>query len=169
MFVGLVFIIVGLYRGRPKRYILYLSDIHYDNSYLSNGSPKEKCRNSTGTSRSFKFGQYKCDTPKALLDLLYDFLPTVAPRPKLIIFGGDLSSSSATDDSFEAVLNNIKEFKETMNNLYPDVPVLFNLGNREYPNNFGNATSDKETFAKIHEILKQYIDASKSSASFLKS
>ena len=164
--IGFIYIIVGLTLASRERYVLYLTDIHLDPNYQETGSLHTYCRNINETSsRKFKYGRYGCSTPPILLESLYKYLPSIAPRPKLIIFGGDFYTSENNDQ--ESILSSLKGFKAKMKEMYPETPILFTLGNREYANNYGKLEDDQLTFKKIYEIF--YEDISNSSESFLES
>ena len=103
-------------------------------------------------STSFKYGQYGCDTPNATFQSMLKAIPKFVKNPKFIVYGGDMPAHAIGLNRTEHV-KFIDNALEKIKHMFPgDVPVLFDIGNNDYKNNYGSFDTDIEDFQLFSEM-----------------
>ena len=139
-----------------NRTFLQLSDIHLDIKYTEHAYTDRAhfCHKSTdvdGKGDAAKFGDYKCDAPKVLVESAFLAMKKFVPHPEFILWTGD---SSAHDKSLNTseVMQNLKFVTKRLSKLYPGVPIVPVLGNHDsspadhFPDST-NASTPKQSYA----------------------
>ena len=97
-------------------------------NYREDSSEWKMCRNSTG--KASKFGSYKCDSPKILVESAFEAMKKWSPNPEFILWTGDNSAHNkklTTSDIYA----NLRFVTQKMHKIYPGVPVVPVLGNHD--------------------------------------
>lgn len=137
---------------------VYINDIHLDPLYVSDSSPPN-CRTSSGSEISHPFGQYQCDSPASVFKSMINFLPKASSNPKFVLYGGDGPAHKLNYD-----VNGVRELNnwiiQNLSSVYPNVPILFSLGNNDFSPNYGNDnfTGDVENFKSMGSILSSFMN-----------
>ncbi|OHT00560.1 Ser/Thr protein phosphatase [Tritrichomonas foetus] len=140
---------------------VYINDIHIDPKYAPNSHPTSvtSCRTPVEGEVEHKFGQYGCDTPNETFLSMLEEIPKVSKNPKFILYGGDVPAHKLDldiDHNRELINWTISK----ISSLYPNIPVLFSLGNNDYVPNYGNAdgSNDVENFESVSQVLKPFMN-----------
>lgn len=140
---------------------VYINDIHLDPLYVPDSSPLDSsnCRKSSGSGINHPFGQYGCDSPNSVFSSMINFLPKASTNPKFVLFGGDGPAHGLGYD-----VNGVRELNnwivQNISSVYPNIPILFSLGNNDYSPNYGNNnfTGDVENFESMSRILAPFMN-----------
>lgn len=154
-----IVILVGVLLPSKEMRFIMINDIHVDPKYKNDSIADYNtyCRASNGSKIPRPFGQYICDTPNVTFESLCNFLPKVEKNPAFIVFGGD-SLGHSLGPSREQISGAIQYLLNKMTASYPNIPVLFTIGNNDLIPNYGNFTNDPDDFASLAEIFKKYMN-----------
>lgn len=113
-----------------SRTFLQISDIHLDVHYQENGETDwpAMCRETPGTAS--KFGSYKCDSPKILVESAFQAMKNLTQKPEFILWTGD-SSAHDSNLSQSEVMSNLRFVNQKLHQVFPGVPVIPVLGNHD--------------------------------------
>lgn len=161
VFIQFIFVFtvyLGFY-GENDHNMLYFTDIHYDKAYNPLKTRKTWCHDIDNSSSSTPaiYGKYGCESPANLVQAFFNDVKRVIPNPRAILFGGDATNTWSQTHTFEGVLNTVKNITDTLNTLYPKIPLVYNLGNGDYYPSYGKWETDKEQFAKLADIFGHYL------------
>ncbi len=125
--------------------VLHLTDLHFDPLYVA-GAPsycKHKhqtfccCRNNSvpvniSDPRPARlFGEYDCDSPRALIDSMLAFCNSSGPID-LILWTGDNQPHDSYDITERQTLDDIKFVTNMIAAAFPSTPLYPSLGNHDY-------------------------------------
>lgn len=153
LLVILLIVFIPRIRKANQTYsFVYINDIHLDSLYIDNGVPDDYCRNQTNEMNvSFKFGQYGCDTPIPTFESMLKAIPKFVKDPKFIIFGGDFPGHALGLNETEH-FSFIDDGLAKMKNMFPGIPLVFNIGNNDYNKNYGKFDTDLNDFMRLSEM-----------------
>uniref|UniRef100_A0A6G3MFR2 Sphingomyelin phosphodiesterase B (Trinotate prediction) n=1 Tax=Henneguya salminicola TaxID=69463 RepID=A0A6G3MFR2_HENSL len=119
--------------------VIHISDIHYDPNYCVHGSADcldplcchiNSIPTIPGSKRSSRvYGEYKCDTSRALLHSLFNFLKTL--DFDVIYFVGDSNSHDSWAKNINSNSAVIKYVFRAFKLYFPDKKIYSCLGNHE--------------------------------------
>ena len=149
-----------IFGGPTNLTFVYFNDIHIDTKYNENSLYSEgtHCRTESASSTVPRpFGQYGCDIPEKTFDSMVDFLPSVAPNPDFILFGGDTVGhnlglgTSGLKDVMQRVVDKLEA-------AYPNTPIFIDIGNNDYVVNYGNISTDADDFENVASVFGKFMD-----------
>jgi len=110
------------------RKFLQVSDIHLDLNYKEDGNEAKFCREVSG--KASKYGSYKCDPPKILVESAFEAMKKYSPNPEFILWTGDNSAHDQTLNKSD-IMSNLRFVTQKFHKFYPGVPVIPVLGNHD--------------------------------------
>lgn len=156
----LIIIIAVSIKNVNEMSFIMINDIHVDPKYLPYSIPGNKsfCRNpDMNTSIKHPYGQYICDAPNETFESLCNYLPQAESKPAFMIFGGD-SLGHALDPTREGIAGTIQYILDKMTAKYPNIPVLFTIGNNDLIPNYGNFGNDTLDFESLANVFAKYMN-----------
>ena len=75
---------VTKHNNKEYRQFLHISDFHYDPHYDKNKS----CRMQENKAKPGRFGDYRCDSPKVLIQAAVKYMKQLFPNPDFILWTG---------------------------------------------------------------------------------
>lgn len=152
---------IFFYKQKDAGYeFVYINDIHLDPLYVSDSSPSSGfCRQSAGTGINHPFGQYGCDSPASTFLSMIKFLPKASSNPKFVLYGGD-GPAHSLNYNMNQVSELISWIVQNISSVYPNIPILFSLGNNEYVPNYGNNnfSGDAQNFESLSTVLASFMN-----------
>ncbi|XP_014209092.1 sphingomyelin phosphodiesterase-like [Copidosoma floridanum] len=124
----------------PRLKVLQISDTHYDPHYLIGGNTDCGeplcCRASNGPPASSataagKWGNYKCDSPKWLIQNTFQHIIDTHKDIDYIMWTGDIPPHDSWNQTREGNLQNLKDTVEMVATYFKGIPVFPSIGNHE--------------------------------------
>ena len=143
--------ILGL-NNSSTRTFLQLSDIHLDFDYVKNGDIQEMCHKGQKgqlNGNASKYGSYKCDPPKLLVESAFIAMKEKVPHPDFILWTGD-NSPHVKGLNKSDIMSHLRFVTKKLNKQYPNVPVIPVLGNHD--------SSPADYFPESNETYQAYED-----------
>ena len=121
-------VVVGI-AGAENRKFIQFSDVHMDLDYEPTGNPNDMCHGENKIDTPMRYGHYKCDSPRFLVEAAILAMKRAEPHPDFILWTGDNSAHVKTPIS--RVLENLKFVTKHLSKHFPNVTVLPVLGNHD--------------------------------------
>ena len=133
------------------RYILHVTDIHYDHNYyvtapnnciIGSKTGMGCCRKDNIPLKPYNqcsiYGDYKCDVPKLLVNDIFNWTKHHIYNKNIkfdyIIYTGDSPGHHIISQSLKGNLDSINTVNNIINKYYPNIPLYQTLGNHDtYP------------------------------------
>ena len=101
--------------------------------------------------KASKYGSYRCDSPKILVESAFKAMKKHVPNPEFILWTGDSSAhnKNLTQLNTTGVMSNLKFVVTRLHDYYPGVPVVPVLGNHDlapadyFPDSHNKSTQPK--------------------------
>ncbi|XP_077995416.1 acid sphingomyelinase-like phosphodiesterase 3b isoform X2 [Glandiceps talaboti] len=113
-------------------YIWHVTDFHYDPDYTAGDYPASSCRDLGGETPNY-WGDYRCDSPWALINSSVYAMQAIKEKPDFIIWTGDDTPHVPNDNlSTQKVINIISNLTSLLMDAFPNIKVFPVLGNHDY-------------------------------------
>ncbi|CAI2369527.1 unnamed protein product [Moneuplotes crassus] len=134
--------------GTYKVKVGIINDLHYEPFYQTGSDIQRYCRSDnsplkwiTGYTQdnASPFGEYRCDAPKRLINLMLDKLDEIDPDIDVLLVSGDFIAhgiaveiTDKVHDQYQILKDSISEvFLEMINKKFPNAIVLPAIGNND--------------------------------------
>ena len=112
-----------------------ITDMHTNPNYDPNISSKYDCVKQSGATTDVvaPLGRYGCDSSIALVDVMLQHFLDTWGKPDILLVTGDHVAHCI--DDYAPKMETIATTASIMNQYFPDVPILFQIGNNDTKDN----------------------------------
>lgn len=161
--------------------VAIINDIHYEPFYEEGTEVERFCRKSNSplswitrftALNASPFGEYSCDAPERLINLMFDKLNEIDPNIEVLLVGGDfithglsIELDDVIHDQYDLLKESItKVFLEMINKKFPNAIILPAVGNNDIKYHYvapQTNHTDSDYYKFLYNLFFEQLDKNK--------